>query len=139
MLAAEDSAVVAKKDHHCGTLSPQRAKPNLPAITIGQGEGREPAAVGLVHGKSFSGRVVQLSRFAAQQSRNQKKNQFLTADLRGFTLINQNLLKHGGSGGNRGGRESTASRQSLQFLGWSSKNSLTSCLLFCYTLGQQVM
>jgi hypothetical protein len=35
--------------------------------------------------------------FTAQAQPQPKENQLLTADLRGFTLINQQPLKHGGT------------------------------------------
>jgi len=44
MLAAEDSAVVAKEDHHGGMALPQRAQSNFRPCDFGQDNIREPGA-----------------------------------------------------------------------------------------------
>lgn len=41
VLAAEDSAVVAQKDYYGGPVFPERAKPNIAIVRIGQNDWRE--------------------------------------------------------------------------------------------------
>ena len=54
VLAAEHSAVMADEDHNCGSISPQRAEPDVMAIKIGQNDARQLSAKRLLHGGSFS-------------------------------------------------------------------------------------
>jgi hypothetical protein len=49
VLAAENSAVVAKKNNHCRGLRPKRAKAGGTAIDVGQRDSRQFAAEGLCH------------------------------------------------------------------------------------------
>jgi|GEM_PF-2193599 len=54
VLPAEHSAVMAEEDHNCGSISPQRAEPDVVAIEIGQNDARQLSAERLLHGGSFS-------------------------------------------------------------------------------------
>lgn len=49
MFAAEDSAVMAEKDKHCGPAGPERPEPDFIAIRVGKHNFPEPAAEGLFH------------------------------------------------------------------------------------------
>jgi len=49
VLAAENSAVVAKKNNHCRGLRPKRAKAGGMAIDVGQRDSRQFTAEGLCH------------------------------------------------------------------------------------------
>jgi hypothetical protein len=49
MLAAENSAIVPKKNQHRGPIRPQAPKLNAVAIHIRKGDAGKPAAVRIVH------------------------------------------------------------------------------------------
>ena len=61
VLAAEHSAVMAEEDHNCGSISPQRAEPDVMAIEIGQNDARQLSAERLLHGGSFSIALAMMS------------------------------------------------------------------------------
>jgi len=54
VLAAEDSTIVAEKDHHRGMISPKRSQANLVAVSIRQNDIGEPTGkFGGIHGLGF--------------------------------------------------------------------------------------
>jgi hypothetical protein len=60
VLAAEDSAVVAEKDDHCGAAGPEAIQTHRVPIQIGQCDAGQSARVGFRHGdilREGSGRV----------------------------------------------------------------------------------
>jgi hypothetical protein len=68
MLAAKNSSVMAEKNEHGGTVSPERPKPDFLAIRVGKHNFREPAAQRLIHDRSILGsalRVVKSNRPAS--------------------------------------------------------------------------
>ena len=54
VLAAEDSTIMTQEDQHHWLLGPQRAESNRMAIAIGQADICQTAAIGVIHGESFS-------------------------------------------------------------------------------------
>jgi len=61
VFAAEQSAVMAEEDHNCGSISPQRAEPDVMAIEIGENDARKLSAERLLHGGSFSIALAMMS------------------------------------------------------------------------------
>src|SRR5947209_6380374 len=61
MLTAENSTIMAKKDHDRRPISPQGAQPHRIAFAIGQSKARKLAAVVVGHGQTFSRRNARLS------------------------------------------------------------------------------
>lgn len=53
VLTAENSTPVAEEHQHCRPVGPERAELDFFPVHIGQNQTRQPAAVGIAHGKTF--------------------------------------------------------------------------------------